>query len=81
MTLAVTVTKRARCESWEPEPDRRSTVNQTLTDLPEPSELHATCAWCRRSFATIVQLIDHVDADHLTRSTAHAGRGRAHRGM
>lgn len=31
--------------------------------LPRPSAAHATCAWCRRDFATIVELIDHC-ADH-----------------
>jgi hypothetical protein len=31
--------------------------------LPRPSAAHATCAWCRRDFASIVELIDHC-ADH-----------------
>ena len=35
------------------------------TALPTPSGKHATCAWCRRGFATVVELIDHVDELHL----------------
>jgi hypothetical protein len=42
----------------------------TPGNLPDPSHVHATCAWCRRSFATILQLLDHVDANHLTDSRA-----------
>ena len=33
--------------------------------LPQPSAGHATCAWCRAQFPTIVALIDHVDTGHL----------------
>ena len=33
--------------------------------IPGPSRRHATCAWCRRDFSTIVDLIDHVDMGHL----------------
>jgi hypothetical protein len=33
--------------------------------LPAPSSHHATCAWCRLELATVVELIDHVDALHL----------------
>jgi hypothetical protein len=33
--------------------------------LPEPSKHHATCAWCRRDWRSIIELIDHVDAVHL----------------
>jgi hypothetical protein len=40
---------------------------RTTTALPEPSKKHATCAWCRRDFDTIVQLIDHVDTGHAER--------------
>lgn len=36
------------------------------TTLPRPSKTHATCAWCREHFATIVELIDHVDAGHTS---------------
>jgi hypothetical protein len=36
----------------------------TLTTLPRPSKAHATCAWCRTDFGTIVALIDHVDSGH-----------------
>jgi hypothetical protein len=36
----------------------------TLTRLPQPSRAHATCAWCRGDFVTIVELIDHVDNAH-----------------
>ena len=32
---------------------------------PGPSRRHATCAWCRRDFRTIVDLIDQVDMGHL----------------
>jgi hypothetical protein len=38
---------------------------QTITRLPEPSSRHATCAWCSRQFQTVVDLIDHVDDNHL----------------
>ena len=33
--------------------------------LPIPSHDHATCAWCDARFATIVELLDHVDGRHL----------------
>lgn len=36
----------------------------TLTRLPRPSKTHATCAWCRTDFGSIVDLIDHVDSGH-----------------
>jgi hypothetical protein len=36
----------------------------TIARLPEPSSTHATCAWCRRRFDTIVELIDHVASGH-----------------
>jgi hypothetical protein len=26
---------------------------------------HATCAWCKQNFATIFDLLDHVDDGHL----------------
>jgi hypothetical protein len=42
-----------------------------LTPLPAPSGKHATCAWCRRRFATVVQLIDHVDDLHVSDLDAH----------
>lgn len=50
----------------------------TLTPLPRPSRSHATCAWCRMHFATIVELIDHVDAGHAQpgTSTGHGRNGR-----
>jgi hypothetical protein len=35
------------------------------TRLPDPSRSHATCAWCGKGCDTIVDLIDHVDDDHL----------------
>ena len=38
---------------------------QTITRLPQPSQKHATCAWCRKDFDTIVELIDHVDNGHI----------------
>lgn len=40
-------------------------MNQTPALLPAPSSKHATCAWCRKHFDTIVELIDHVDIGHL----------------
>jgi len=36
-----------------------------ITELPEPSSKHATCAWCSGQFRTVVELIDHVDEHHL----------------
>jgi hypothetical protein len=36
-------------------------------DLPPPSSGVATCAWCRRRFDSIVELLDHVDTNHLAR--------------
>jgi hypothetical protein len=36
------------------------------TELPAPSRSHATCAWCRKHFDRITDLIDHVDAGHTT---------------
>ena len=33
--------------------------------LPLPTKKHATCAWCRCDFTTIVELIDHVDRGHV----------------
>ena len=36
----------------------------TTAPLPRPSRVHATCAWCRADFTTIVELIDHVDHGH-----------------
>ena len=30
-----------------------------------PVKAGATCAWCRHDFATIVELLDHVDHGHL----------------
>ncbi len=35
------------------------------TPGPDRSRGHATCAWCARSFSTIVDLLDHVDRGHL----------------
>lgn len=32
--------------------------------LPVPSSKHATCAWCRTHFDSIVELLDHVDNGH-----------------
>ena len=34
--------------------------------LPVPSKSHATCAWCRAEFASIVELLDHADAGHFS---------------
>ena len=33
--------------------------------LPLPTKKHATCAWCRCDFDTIIELIDHVDRGHI----------------
>jgi hypothetical protein len=44
-------------------------ASATITALPAPSKTHATCAWCRKDFDTITQLIDHVDAGHTDSST------------
>jgi hypothetical protein len=46
-------------------------MNQ-LTTLPIPHRNHATCAWCRMEFTTIVELIDHVDHGHVTSTRATA---------
>ena len=40
-------------------------THTTMNDLPVPSSHHATCAWCRRHFDTITDLIDHIDAGHI----------------
>lgn len=40
-------------------------MNPTVTPLPPPSKTDATCPWCRRGFATIVELFDHLDHGHL----------------
>ncbi len=52
--------------------DQSSTVASEAgtLGLPEPSNRHATCAWCGASFANIVDVIDHVDAHHLLRAPA-----------
>lgn len=42
------------------------------TTLPAPHKSHATCAWCRMEFSTIVELIDHVDHGHVTVTRAAA---------
>ena len=39
------------------------------TELPAPSSTHATCAWCRKDFERITDLIDHVDAGHTEPTT------------
>lgn len=36
-----------------------------LAPLPGGGRRRATCAWCSRSFSTIVELLDHVDRGHL----------------
>jgi hypothetical protein len=50
---------------------------QTITDLPQPSHKHSTCAWCYQQFDTIVELLDHVDNAHLDSKHAHTGRALA----
>ena len=32
----------------------------TTTEQAVPSNIHGTCAWCRRHFETVAELIDHV---------------------
>ena len=45
----------------------RPTATLTRTGTPpRPSAAHATCAWCGVDFVTIGDLLDHVDAGHLT---------------
>ena len=39
-------------------------MSVTETQLPDPASTHATCAWCRAQFTTIVDLLDHVYAGH-----------------
>jgi hypothetical protein len=51
--------------------DGRTAMN-TTTDLPAPSSAHATCAWCRKGFDSITELIDHVDAGHMTTAPGRA---------
>lgn len=46
-------------------------MSNTAT-LPAPHRAHATCAWCRMDFDTIVELIDHVDHGHLADTRAAA---------
>ena len=40
-------------------------MDATVTRIPAPSREHSTCAWCERSFTDIVELLTHVDHDHL----------------
>ena len=57
-------------------------TTQTTSPLPRPSRVHATCAWCRAEFATIVDLIDHVDRGHtpiLSAPTPNPSRALAER--
>ncbi len=44
-------------------------TQNTTFELPVPSKKHATCAWRRKHFDTITELIDHVDAGHTDPST------------
>ena len=39
--------------------------------LPDPSRVHATCAWCELRFPSIVELLDHVDLAHLDAGVIH----------
>lgn len=47
---------------------------QKIALLPEPSQKHATCAWCFEAFNNIVELLDHVDGTHLEPEHPTAGR-------
>jgi hypothetical protein len=49
-------------------------MTSTITSLPTPSKDHSTCAWCAQHFASIVELIDHVDTDHLSAKRADGAR-------
>ena len=42
--------------------------------LPDPSSVHATCAWCELRFPSIVALLDHVDQAHLDAGVIHLPR-------
>lgn len=35
-----------------------------VSELPAPSALHATCAWCVTRFESIIELLDHVTEFH-----------------
>ena len=48
----------------------------TEPGLPGPSKHHATCAWCRRDWRSIIELIDHVDAVHLDQRDTGSERQR-----
>jgi hypothetical protein len=37
----------------------------TTTKPRQRTRKHSTCAWCHQSFGTIIELLDHVDNDHL----------------
>jgi hypothetical protein len=39
-------------------------VDETSASIPEPIGSRATCAWCRLDFASIIDLLDHVEAGH-----------------
>jgi len=45
-------------------------MNQSTVTLPTPSKAHATCAWCRRDFHTLIELRDHVDNGHSAATPA-----------
>jgi hypothetical protein len=49
-------------------------MTNAITSLPTPSKDHSTCAWCTQHFASIVELIDHVDPDHLSAESADSAR-------
>ena len=39
-------------------------ASRTPSTLLPPPATHATCAWCRRNFATVVDLLQHVEGEH-----------------
>jgi len=45
-------------------------MNKSTVALPAPSKAHATCAWCRRDFHTLIELLDHVDNGHSAATPA-----------
>lgn len=53
-------------------------MDETVIELTPPCSDSVTCAWRRRTIATIVEPIDHIDAGHLPTAACEAEReGRA----
>jgi hypothetical protein len=45
-------------------------MTYTSAQLPEPSSAHATCAWCRAEFETILELLQHAEEGHFSPAAA-----------